>query len=62
MSDLFFVHFANSGNSRESVEFETLSGVLSARRHGDYISLDLPANPSEPEVRVNSNKNEIEFC
>lgn len=32
-------------NKKEVIEFETLSGVLMARRSGDYIILDFPANP-----------------
>jgi len=32
----------------KTLEFETRSGILRARKMGDWIALDFPANPSEP--------------
>lgn len=31
----------------ETIEFDTRSGILSARRNGDWIELDFPATPEE---------------
>jgi len=37
-----------TGNTAESLTFETLSGQLIAVRDGDFISLDLPLNDPQP--------------
>lgn len=35
--------------ARDSVTFDTLSGVLSARRAGDQVEIDLPSRPSQAD-------------
>ena len=40
--------FGPVGNISKVLEFQTLSGILVARRDGDVISMDLPANPPDP--------------
>lgn len=43
-----FVIFGNPGFSGDTVRFHSKSGVLSATRNGDIITLDFPALPTEP--------------
>ncbi len=47
---VLFCCFSPSGNGSEKLFFETLSGDLIARKMDDFISLDLPLNPSYPLV------------
>eukprot|EP00058_Branchiostoma_floridae_P017446 XP_002602934.1 hypothetical protein BRAFLDRAFT_251802 [Branchiostoma floridae] len=39
-------------NPSSQLTFQTLSGDLFARREGDFISLDLPENKSQPQVQT----------
>jgi PhzF family phenazine biosynthesis protein len=43
-----FVIFTELGFADDTVRFQTKSGLLSATREGDVITLDFPAWPSEP--------------
>lgn len=41
------VLFHHLGNKNKQIQFETMSGVLLARKSGENIVLDFPANPPE---------------